>query len=105
MRDKMTTGEILNLPCSCIPPSIGSICFFGGYYFFSEGHMQVDITLGWNWTVGRAQLNKRIETWSLKQNIRECQKSMRYKDQGVFERQLDENFTFLQIEHSASWHR
>lgn len=33
--------------------------------------MQVDVTLGWNWTVGRAQLNKCIETWSLKQNIRE----------------------------------
>ena len=82
--------------------------FFLRVIFFPEvtpTHMQVDsVTLGWNWAVGRAHLNIHIETWSLKQNIRECQKSMRYKDQGVVEQQLDKKFTLLQIEHLALWH-
>jgi len=40
MRDKMTTGEIISpAPVSRgFPPSIGSICFFGGFFFFRRSH-------------------------------------------------------------------
>lgn len=41
MRDKMTTGEIIS-PAS-------SICFFGGYFFFSGGHTDSHASGGHTW--------------------------------------------------------